>query len=113
MAEEVADDLTELLEQQLDPDRPQKPPQGFIISISEGGRLRRFHFAGGCWRILGEQYKRLKTWANGHRRRPHSPTSCKLCFPGQGREEAAQSEDGSGTSTSSSSTASGGGSVSE
>lgn len=85
MAEgEVAEDLAGLLAQQLEPDRPQKPPQGFIISLSEGVRLRRLHFAGGCWRIPGEHCRRYDDRGQ-EAPQPHEFTHmCSSVSPGRG-----------------------------
>ena len=44
---------------QLIGDRPDVA-QGFVVSVTRGGRCRRLHFAGGCFRIAGEHCKNFE-----------------------------------------------------
>ena len=80
-------------------------PLGFFISTSQGGRMRRLHFAGGCFRIAGEH---IRAWEDVGQSPPaqHLYTArCKDCFPPNIREEQApedsDSDDGSTSSSSS------------
>ena len=87
------------------PDEP-PPPMGFIISISEGGRMRRLHFAGGCFRVPGEHYKRWEDLGQATPA-PHAYTArCRRCFPPDARaaeeEKAVDSDDSCSASSSSS-----------
>ena len=83
-------------------------PQGFVISITRGGRMRRAHFLGGCFRIPGIHYKRFESL--GQRApEPHEVTHrCLDCFPAERLSVAAveaqdEASDSSGEASSSSS----------
>ena len=81
-------------------------PQGFVISITRGGRFRRLDFAGGCWRKPGEHYK---TFVDCGQRCPDNhevDARCADCFPGDRREPEADEGSASDTSSSSSSSSS-------
>ena len=84
-------------------------PTGFVVSITRGGRCRRLHFAGGCWRIPGEHYGKFDDF--GQVVPPESAYShrCKDCFPAgittRTVEEAEAEASGSSGSSSSSSSA--------
>ena len=84
------------------------PPQGFIVSITRGGKMRRLHFAGGCSRIPGEHYRE---WLDMGQNLPAPhlyTTRCLNCFPEDKRtaeisaEPLESSSDESSSSTSSS-----------
>ena len=56
-------------------------PKGFVISKTRGGKVRRVHFVGGCFRVPGEHYRDYEDL--GQRAPlPHEITHrCKDCFP--------------------------------
>ena len=89
---------------ELEPDEL-PPPQGFVISITRGGRFRRLHFAGGCWRKPGEHYKYFVDC--GQRcPSPHEVDArCADCFPAE-KPEVKDPDDDSASETSSSSSSS-------
>ena len=61
----------------------ERTPAGFIISLTQGGRCRRLHFAGGCFRIPGEHYLQFEDLGRRHPG-PHEFTHrCRNCFPAQ------------------------------
>ena len=37
-------------------------PEGFVISITMGGKCRRLNFAGGCFRIPSEHYRKFEVY---------------------------------------------------
>ena len=84
-------------------------PTGFVVSITRGGRCRRLHFAGGCWRIPGEHSGKFDDF--GQVVPPESAYShrCKDCFPAgittRTVEQAEAETSGSSGSSSSSSSA--------
>ena len=92
-------------------DEEKAPPSGFVISITRGGQCWRLHFAGGCWRIPGEHFKRFDDY--GQVVPPESTYThrCKDCFPvgivSRQVEDAEAEMSGSSGSSSSSSSASG------
>ena len=63
-----------------DPDTPSRP-MGFIVSVTKGGRFRRLHFAGGCWRIAGEHYHRFEDWGQECPPADRVHARCSDCFP--------------------------------
>ena len=74
-----AAEFAELLGQQVDED--DEKPSGFVISISMRGRCRRLHFAGGCFRVAGEHYKRFESFGQECPPETHYTHRCKDCFP--------------------------------
>ena len=91
---------------QLPDERP--PPMGFIVSVSQGGRMRRLHFAGGCSRVPGQHYK---VWEDHGQKTPesHSFTArCWWCVPAEQPPPLPEAEpESSGEESSSSSSSSG------
>ena len=81
-------------------------PTGFIISLTQGGRCRRLHFAGGCFRIPGEHYQKYEDL--GQRQPgPHEFSHrCRNCFPTQLAEQEVEDSDVDTDSDSSTSEAS-------
>ena len=56
-------------------------PSGYIIAITQGGRFRRLHMAGGCKRYPGEHYH---DWRDLGSRAPlphEFNARCLHCFP--------------------------------
>ena len=92
-------------------DDEKAPPSGFVISITRGGQCRRLHFAGGCWRIPGEHFKRFDDYGQVVPPESSYTHRCKDCFPvgivSRQAEDAEAEVSGSSGSSSSSSSASG------
>ena len=78
------------------------PPQGFVVSITRGGRFRRLHFAGGCWRVPGEHYRKYIDYGQRCPRPDEVHARCADCFPPEKLEKNASDNESSGSATSSS-----------
>ena len=79
-------------------------PRGFIIAVTQRGRLRRVHYGGGCFRKPGEHYL---DWEELGERAPDPHefnARCLHCFPQDrqlAREEEAGDESDLGSASSS------------
>ena len=85
------------------------PPSGFVVSITRGGACRRLHFAGGCWRVPGEHFKKFDNFGQSVPPEASYTHRCKDCFPlgavdRHVAEAEAEMSDSSGSSSSSSGT---------
>ena len=56
-------------------------PKGFVISRTRGGRERRAHFVGGCFRIPGEHYRDFEDPGQRAPEAHEIKHRCKDCFP--------------------------------
>ena len=91
----VTDSVLECAAQVRGNEEVDEAPKGFVISSTRGGRVRRVHFVGGCFRIPGEDYR---DFVDLGQRAPeaHKITHrCKDCFPLEKATERAV-EDGGG-----------------
>ena len=86
------------------------PSSGFIVSITDKGRMRRLHFLGACGRRPGEHYAKWKHYGELPPRADEIDARCSICFPQSAAAastaklpEDINTEDESDTSTSSSS----------
>ena len=73
----------------------QAAPQGFVISKTRGGKCRRLHFVGGCWRVPGEHYRSFEDWAQQEPGAHEFNCRCADCFPAPkaaDREEECEAE---------------------
>ena len=81
-------------------------PWGFVICMSRGGRHRRLHHVGSCWRVPGRHYKTFEVWGGIMPPLELLHSKCKDCFKveeivaRQGPEE--DESEGSSSSSSSS-----------
>ena len=76
----------------LDQAEVKESPKGYIIAVTQRGRLRRLHYAGGCHRKPGEHFL---DWVELGDRQPEGHeynARCLNCFP-QGRQEAREMEE--------------------
>ena len=105
--EEEAEDALEMPEAKPEDDQL-PPPQGFVVSITRGGRFRRLHFAGGCWRVPGEHYRKYVDYGQRCPRPDEVHARCADCFPPEKLEAIANDSDkeSSGSETSSSTSSS-------
>ena len=88
------------------------PTTGFILSLTDHGRMRRLHHLGACWRKPGEHYAH---WLHFGAILPGPElydARCRTCFPAEAARapvarlpEDVRSEDESDTSSESSSSA--------
>ena len=86
----------------------QEAPQGFVVSITRGGRCRRLHFAGGCFRVAGEHFSKHDDFGQSEPEEHQYNFRCKDCFPAlkpaaaeaEELEEASDSDSSSSTSSS-------------
>ena len=117
----IADDADEVLEDELlkgqnlakllDSAEPegQDEVMGFVVSITRGGRCRRLHFVGGCFRIPGEHYKNFEGFGQSVPEDHQYNLRCRDCFPAErpavqkGERDEEGSDGGESTSGSSSS----------
>ena len=56
-------------------------PEGFVISLTMKGRCRRLHFAGGCFRVAGVNFKLYEDWGQECPPEARFTHRCKDCFP--------------------------------
>ena len=82
---------------------------GFVVSVTNGGRMRRLHFAGGRHRVPGEHFKLWESLGQAVPS-PHLYTArCRDDFPLDAREDAeAEASDSDGSTASSSTSAASG-----
>ena len=90
---------------------PAPKPEGFVVSKTQGGRCRRLHFVGGCWRIPGEHYRNFVDFGQEVPADHLFNARCKDCFPAALTAERAAEEEveGSASDGSASSSSSGSG----
>ena len=83
---------------------PKAAPRGFIVVVTQRGRLRRVHYGGGCFRKPGEHYLDWEE-LGGRAPEPHEFNArCLHCFPPdrqQDREMEAGDESDVGSASSS------------
>ena len=79
-----------------------------MVSVTRGGRFGRLHFAGGCWRIPGEHYRKFIDYGQRCPRPDEVHARCADCFPPEKLEAVANASDkeSSGSETSSSTSSS-------
>ena len=90
-------------------------PMGFVISKTRGGKCRRLHFVGGCFRVPGEHYRSFDSFGQDVPEQHLFDFRCRDCFPAdkpsvqqqERQEEVSASDDGSSSSSSSSAAAGG------
>ena len=89
----------------LDEELPK--PEGFIVALTRGGKFRRLHFAGGCFRQPGVHYRNFVDLGQAQPELGAIDARCKDCFPkGVGKQDlpdevSASSSDSSSSSSSS------------
>ena len=95
--------LSEILASHAEEDAT--PPTGFVVSITRGGKGRRLHHTGCCFRVADEHFRKFED--HGHvEPEPHLYNlRCEDCFPAAAaavvREEAEhEASDGSEASSS-------------
>ena len=57
------------------------PTTGFIVSITDKGRMRRLHFLGACGRRPGEHYCELRHYGATPPLADEIDARCRVCFP--------------------------------
>ena len=57
------------------------PPQGFVVSKTQGGRCRRLHHVGFCHRVPGEHYRFFDDYGQELPAEHEFNHRCKDCFP--------------------------------
>ena len=57
------------------------PTSGFIVSITDKGRMRRLHFLGACGRRPGEHYRDWRHYGECPPRADEVDARCRVCFP--------------------------------
>ena len=87
------------------------PPTVFVVSITRGGKGRRLHHTGFCFRVAGEHFRKFEDHGHVEPEAHLYNPRCKDCFPAAAaavvREEAEQeASDGSEASSSDTGTAS-------
>ena len=96
------DDLETMLAQQVRAEHL-PPPAGFVISVTQGGRCRRLHFAGGCFRVPGEHYRIFEDLGQQEPPDHQFTHRCRQCFPSSLEVRPSSPSSDSASSSSSSS----------
>ena len=60
--------------------RPQVAPWGFVVSITRGGKHRKLHHVGSCWRVPGVDYKEYETFGDIMPESSELDSLCDRCF---------------------------------
>lgn len=58
-------------------------PNGFIVSVAQGARMRRLHFAGGCHLVSCEHYKVYEDFGQTCPEAHQVTARCRMCFPAE------------------------------
>ena len=77
---EAEEDFQAILADCKDPEL-QPLPTGFVISVTQGGRARRLQYAGFCFRVPGEHYRKFEGCGDVEPELHRFNLRCLDCFP--------------------------------